>query len=318
MVLPWFRSLARPALALAPASRRAVVLGAFQRASSALCTSPHDLDLVTVRRQSGGPTLIVAPSTLHLALALPRVDALVADADVPRLVNRHVRPLLRALTRLGKPAQFPGRDVVTLGGRPTAWVGFAHHAASGACLFEALIGIDEPVWPAAHLDGYPPRRSPPLGGKAPASLRDVVGERIDAARVADVVTASYEQAFGAGLVVTPIDLLTPCVDERPPWGAVVEEVIGFVGASLHHDGSPPAPRAEIGGDFLASSDLIESMSGELTLAAREVAAQGIEPERRIEGAFAAALEQHPTGVIEGVREGRSLVEAARDALLSLA
>src|SRR5687767_6396512 len=130
-----------PRLGLRALAEPALVLGAFQRAASAIRLVEGGPPLV--RRHSGGPTIAAGPGTLHLWLSLPRPDALV-PCDAPRLLNRYVRPLLRGLSKLGAPAIYGGRDWVSVARRPVAWVGFAHDEASGASLVEAFIALERP------------------------------------------------------------------------------------------------------------------------------------------------------------------------------
>ena len=93
-----------------------------------------------------------------------RVDALVA-CDESRLVNRYVRPLLRALTKVGATAHFFGRDWVSVAGRPVAWVGFAHDAGTRRTVFEAVVAVGAP---------YVVRARESTGGTRPARGRAYV------------------------------------------------------------------------------------------------------------------------------------------------
>src|SRR5262245_19939999 len=78
----------------------AALLGAFQRHSELGQSHPR----LVLRRISGGSAAHVGPGTLWVSLALARIDALV-PCEVTRIVARHIRPLLRAVTKLGRPAQ---------------------------------------------------------------------------------------------------------------------------------------------------------------------------------------------------------------------
>src|SRR5215472_6853526 len=94
---------------IARPSQDATLLGAFQRETEE--TPPAER--ASARRGSGGPKVRVGPGTLWVALLLPRVDALVS-CDEARIVNRYVRPALRALTRCGAQAHFFGRDWISV------------------------------------------------------------------------------------------------------------------------------------------------------------------------------------------------------------
>lgn len=276
------------------AGHHEVCLGAFQRAASALRPLPPGALLT--RRFSGGPALRLAPDTLHLLLALPSASAL-TDADAPRLVNRHVRPLLRALTRLGARAHFFGRDWVSAAHRPVAWAGFAHHAASGACLFEAFVGLSLPFSLPSALDGYPARAADPFLGKAPCSLADVLPAPLDPEHVARAISGAHDEAYAAPLARaswSPRDVRPVAHDARPPWAALREEVIGFIGAS-----GEPSP--ELGGDLLASEDLVEAINANL-------AALPPRPTRPAIEAAIAEASGRTGGIIEGVRSMESLID----------
>ncbi len=104
--------LAHPAeLYVSRLQEEALVAGAFQRC-------PADVR-ARLQRVSGGVVVETGPGTVHLVLALDRPAALV-PCDAARLVNRYVRPLLSALTRLGVKASYYGRDWVSATKRPVA------------------------------------------------------------------------------------------------------------------------------------------------------------------------------------------------------
>ena len=110
---------------------------------------------------------------------LPRIDALVA-CDAAHIVNRYVRPLLRALAKCGALAHFFGRDWVSVGHRPAAWVGFAHDRESGRAVVESFVARETPF-------DLAPRAS--YLGKEPGTLASIVGRAIDEARLADAIAA---------------------------------------------------------------------------------------------------------------------------------
>ncbi len=235
------RELVRPAeLHVTEAAGEARVLGAFQRGAGAPAGPP------LVRRVSGGATVLVAPGTLHVTLALahPRV---LYPVDARRLLNRYVRPLLRALTKLGAPASYFGRDWVSVAHRPVASVGFAHDARTGRAALEAFIAVRAPF--------SEPRAS--FLGKAPASLDEVAGREIDPESLARAVADAYvEAAGGKGVDISarppPGDLGgDAALRAEPPWAATAAEAIGEVCA-----GRDAAGRLRLGGDFLASRDAV--------------------------------------------------------------
>src|SRR6185503_17540253 len=112
-------------LEIAFARDESVLLGALQRAC----------DGGTIRRGTPGAAVRVAPGTLHVMLVLARLDC-----DEPKILNRHVRPLLRATG-----ARYFGRDWIDLGGHPVAHVGFAHSRATGRTVVEAFVALSAPI-----------------------------------------------------------------------------------------------------------------------------------------------------------------------------
>lgn len=243
-------------LMVATASDHALLLGAFQRGAAKPDTAP------LLRRGSGGPEVLVAPGTLHVLLAMESPDALV-PCDERRIVNRAVRPLLRALTRVGHLAHYFGRDRVVVAHQPVAWVGFAHDATSRRTTFEALVHLNEPRLVGAVVDAY-------------ARDREAVA--------LDVPAASAEEGED------------PRAD--PPWLATREEAIGPIGAGRDAQG-----RFRVGGDLLVSRDALARLEaaapdapdiGHLvdeTLAARGVALDGVRSLASIRDVIEDALAQ---------------------------
>jgi hypothetical protein len=229
-------------LTLAVASDDAVLAGAFQRAAGP-------------RRGSGGPAVRVGPGTVHVALALAHPAALLA-CDERRIVNRYVRPLLRALTKAGgtgSVAHYFGRDWISVAHRPVAWVGFAHDATTRRTLFEAFVAVRTPFATADR---------PSFLGKPPATLESLAGAPVDEGPLVLAIAAAY----AADTASVPFDLrpapaLDPAPDPAPdpPWSAIVDEAIGPLGAGPDRHGV-----FRVGGDLLVSRDALARLE---TLAA---------------------------------------------------
>jgi len=225
---------------IARPSEDAIALGAFQRDTGALGPG-------VVRRGSGGPAVHVGEGTLWVALLLSRVDAL-TECDEPRLVNRYVRPLLRALTKTGALAHFFGRDWVSVKKRPAAWIGFAHDTATGRAVIEAFVAR------STRFD-LAPRAS--YLGKDPGTLEEIAGAEVEEGRLADAIVGAYAEAYAR--VATEGGPLSPPPDSREggsptadrPWTATFEEVIGPLGAGRDANG-----RFRVGGDLLVSRDAL--------------------------------------------------------------
>jgi lipoate-protein ligase A len=94
------------------------------------------------RRHSGGRAVPFGEGFVGVALALPHRSALVsADAFAlapHQVLNRYVRGILDACKLLGVEAFYPGRDLVTAGGRVLGLISFEVDGR-GATLFEAIL-----------------------------------------------------------------------------------------------------------------------------------------------------------------------------------
>lgn len=270
-------------LVVASASTSATFVGAFDR-------KPRSSSDDVFRRGSGGPPLLVSPGSLWVNLCLARPDSL-SDADPSRIVNRYVRPLLRALTRRS-PARYLGRDCITSRDAAIAWVGFAHEASTQRTTFEALI--------ACRSRFSPPRAS--FLGKRPGTLEDVWGRTVEPAEIASAIQDAYRAAYGADMVgeCPPIPPATPLVDE-PPWPHAIEEAIGLVCAGADAQG-----RLRIGGEFLASRDAV---------AETERRVHDAPPRDMAElGSIIEAIWSSPRIALEGVRSRNSFAIVLGQAL----
>ena len=91
-----------------------------------------------LKRGSGGAAELVGPGTVWVQLVIAR-----PIVDVTRLLNRYVRPLLAAMSKLGPPARYFGRDFVSVDHRPAARIAFAHDAVTNRALFEAFVPLGD-------------------------------------------------------------------------------------------------------------------------------------------------------------------------------
>jgi hypothetical protein len=229
-------------LSVALVSDDAVLAGAFQRVAG-------------YRRGSGGPAVRVGPGTVHVALALAHPASLMA-CDEKRIVNRHVRPLLRALTKAGgtgAAAHFFGRDWISVAHRPVAWVGFAHDATTRRTLFEAFVAVRTPFALTERASFL---------GKPQGTLEALAGAAVDEGRLAQAIADAYRSGDGGS---TPLDWPESAsvegeVPVEPAWAAIVDEAIGPIGAGPDRHGV-----FRVGGDLLVSRDALARLE---TLAAR--------------------------------------------------
>ncbi len=270
---------------VAVATDDALVLGAFQRWTQA----PWRTGLA--RRGSGGAQVLVGPGTLHVALAMAQPGSLVA-CDEKHIVNRCVRPLLRALTATGSPAAFFGRDWISVAKRPAGWVGFGHDSTTGRTLFEAYVGV---------TTAFAPPGGASFRGRAPGSLQSMAGRVLDPARIAQAVVDAYAEGHdGERLEAPPLrdNDASAGVAEEPPWAATCEEVIGLLGAGEDGQGV-----FRIGGDLLVSRDALARLEARVSRA----------PEERI-GAIVDEMLSAPGVALDGIRTlatVRDLVVRAR-------
>ncbi len=230
-------------LAVVEITSEATVLGAFQRRHDAPDDPPQEV------RGSGGPFVRVGPGTLHVLLALSHPAALV-PCDARRIVNRHVRPLLRALTKRGALAHYFGRDWVSVGHRPIAEVGFAHDSETGRAVFEAFVAVGYDFAPSGR---------PSFLGKEPGTLESVTGLRFDTPALAGAIVAAYTTAADRVAVTRGAPQLVGVhaadLPDDPPWTATVDEAIGSIGAGRDSSGA-----LRIGGDLLASRDALHRVA----------------------------------------------------------
>ena len=238
------RPLRCPAeLWVAVARDERVLIGAFQRGVEV--PGPYEL----ARRGSGGPAVRVGSGTVHVALALAHPAAF-GPCDEKRIVNRLVRPLLRALNKAIAPLQahFFGRDWVSIAHRPSAWVGFAHDATTHRTLFEAFVAVRTP-FALSERSSFLNR---PHG-----TLETIGGRRLDPEHIAAGIVEAYSTGVETESSQSTQDPATlesePEDDLRndPPWAAVASEAIGTIGA-----GPDAAGVFRVGGELLASRDAL--------------------------------------------------------------
>jgi len=154
------------------------------------------------RRLSGGRMVGLGPGSLAMTLVAPSVAWL--DPKVPRLkpeqvLNRALRPLLAVLRGLGLDAFYPGRDVVTVGGRPIAYAAFTT-LPDGVVLVEMYLGLSESFQTTPSLvERWDPDG---VAAIAPDLFADAVclsdfTELPDDARLSDTITEACRQEFAS-------------------------------------------------------------------------------------------------------------------------
>ena len=224
-----------------------VLLGSFQRSGDAPAGSP------ALRRATGGAAVNVGEGTLHVLLTLASPSALI-PCDEDKILNRHVRPILRALTRSGALAHYFGRDWLSVAHRPAGHVAFAHLRASGRTVVETFVAV-RTQFAIEERASYMQ--------KTPGTIDGIRGVPMDGAKLERAVRA----AFGDGLVPIAGPLAAaPEVEllPEPPWEATLDEAIGPLRAGRDAKGV-----VRLGGELMASADAIVDLETRLHDAPRQ-------------------------------------------------
>lgn len=261
-------------LAAARLSGGVVALGRWQDAAVALTGAARARE--PVRRVTGGRTVALGEGTFALALALPHRSWLVSDdpraLPAASFLNRAVRVVLGGLARLGVPANYFGRDFVTVDAAQAAYVSF-ELAPGGAALLEVVLPAEAHWWLPAGL-GALPEKPPTRGVPGPATVAGLAGRT--SAQLLDAMLAGARERFGvetfaSDAPVAPQDVAAP--PSLPRRSALVDIPAGWAQASVRLDGGTIA-EASLTGDFLADSAGIQAVSGRLRGAAPTFEAVG--------------------------------------------
>jgi hypothetical protein len=267
------QDLGTATLVLAELSEGAVLLGRHQRAASAIdATKVGGLRLA--RRLGGGKAIVVAPGTLGVLLAVPPGSGLGTHVAPDRVLNRHVRGLLRGL---GSAFYF-GRDFVAAEKRQIAAVS-QDGAPGGTQLFEAYVATTAPLGLPAAWSKYPQHGDARAHGPAHTSLAEL-GRKYAFTEVAAQVATGYAHATGAWLQATDEEALVegdapgPDVaedDEGWSWSGVADVPIGFLEAQARiAEGKLEAARLR--GDFIAPTFVVRALEASLEGCRLELAA----------------------------------------------
>jgi hypothetical protein len=291
------------AVLVAPIVGEAYALGAFQRVRSAIdMTRLEGSGCSLVRRVTGGPAIRIGRGQVYLALDLRTPAALGGVADPARALNRHVRPLLRALTGLGDvPATSGGRDVVLMRGEPVAWVSVRHLRASGRTALEAVVAVTKSFEVPAEVDLAHGAIAPRWAGRHPTTVSAALGRTVTAEEVVEAILSAYvATADTAAQKFEPPALPASRVDpDETPFVAMVEEAVGLVGGVVERD------RLVIGGDLIASEDVLRVVGDRLHELGPEV------DDAQLGAVFDAALGPSSGSLLLGVRELSSFTKLVR-------
>lgn len=223
-----------PRIAAAVVPGPCVALGSRQRAGAVV------RDARAVHRATTGPEAWIGARAIWWTLALPRVDALFADATPRTLLNRNVRGFLRGLTACGALAHYFGRDAIAVRHKPAAQLGY-DLLDDGRVLLDVIAGWEEPpTLPAAHC-----ARAPRAEGIALASVIRGLGPEEVAARVMAAVAARSGETLDEERDEALVAQEDP--SEEVALRGAVAVPIGWVEAGTR------GGRPWLGGDLLASS-----------------------------------------------------------------
>lgn len=227
----------RTTLLSASFEAEALVLGRLQREDTLRRRSPARFESQVERRATTGTEAQLAGAVLYHALALPRVDALFADASARTLLNRNLRAILRGYTAAGVPLRYFGTEVLALLGQPVALVGY-DQSASGAVLIEVLIGLGAPCVVRPALKREPPAALYAVLRSEP-ERRDLLQRAVSG--IVERLAATPDDV-SAALSMSPPATALPF--EGTP--SVVAIPLGVVEAVME-------PRVRVSGDLLGST-----------------------------------------------------------------
>ncbi len=250
-------------------SEDGILRGAMQRTS--------DAPAGAIRRGTPGCAVRVGPGTLHVIVALARLDC-----DESKILNRHVRPLLHAITKATSvPARYFDRDWIDVKSRPVGHIGFAHERASGRAIVEAFIAASTPF--SVETRGS-------YLGKVPTTLEEACGRAIDIEKLERAVIAEFGVGVGVGVGVGD-GVGDGDGDADGPWAARGEEAIGAICAGRDASG-----RMRVGGEWMGSFDAVRDLEDRL--------ARGEDVRAAVDAAFGA-----PRTALFGVRSLVSFFDA---------
>lgn len=270
-----------PRLFVGKTAESAVLLGAFQRACELPAASVASRPVL--RRVTGGGAIEVGPGVLAVTFVYPSLPSLARSAlplQSAQILNRAVRPLLRALTRTVHPTQYFGRDWLSSDKRPTGLVSFAHETRSDRLVVEAWLSFGASCLTFERAS---------YQGKLPASYEELRRKPVDEARFVDAL------AEEAGLTAEPLpegvaEEVPVRGDDEPAWTSRVAEALGplYAGRDAHG-------LVRLGGELVASFDRVNWLERNLEPVS--------ERESRIDQAFT-----EPGAHLFGVKSLRSILD----------
>ena len=224
------------------------------------------------RRLSGGRVVPGGAGFVQLSLALPHRSAL--ESDDPhalrpeQALNRAVRGIMGGLEMLGLEPYYPGRDVITVGGKAIGWLSLAVEGG-GATLVEAGIclarGLDVLPQLADRLD--PHGEIPVTFWRAEETVTLSSALQSGALEVRELGLAIAE-GYRRRLQMEPVMTDAPVADGRMPIETRAPErpharravMLGALLASARVDDEGALHDVWLGGDVIAPAATLESLA----------------------------------------------------------
>ena len=316
------RTQGAPILIITRPETDALILGRFQRPSSALKLDACEAEGVPrLRRLTGGSTAMLGAGRLHLALVLKNRNSPL-ECEPRQFLQRYGAGVIRALSQLGLKARYHGKDLVSAEDRPIGVMSFELYP-DGPALLEVSLGVTSPWHPEPALVAYPPRAKDESSAARPSSLAQELAEDglsgLDSCLVeayAELLEATPEQREFTPLETARITSLHHRVevvedshDKRPAYlkawdSRLVEEAIGFVEASVRLTQGRFIRDVRIYGDFMADTAGMEDLQEKLKM---------VPVKRRPVALVIDDVLGAPEHVIMGIRRLGSILEAILDA-----
>jgi lipoate-protein ligase A len=271
-----------PALCVSSVGKSALALGRYHLAP------PPSATAAVIRRLAGGRVWPYADGFALVSLVLPHRSALVSDdplALAPHQVpNRCVRGILAACRIARIDAFYPGRDLITVGGRALGALAIEVDAR-GTLLFQAVLAVNRDFTCLAELlDAADP------GGEIVArmwakeettSLARELRADVSFEDIADLLRQGFEKEFP--IAMRPREITDPewqeirvlgaaeCDEQwlrgrrRTGSGQRVTSIVqlGVLEAWLSLDSQRTIENVVFAGDFIANSPAIEALEQRL-------------------------------------------------------